>query len=143
MKNIFPDILKLAYKNNIIKPFRGAISYKEENNKIFYINGNNVINSNSKPDIHRISIEREYFELNYITKNCVTKDINLHGITMLKNFNENIILLQPDSNYLDKKIDIISNVQEKYNIEKININDKILYKSNIDKFNDFINEIII
>ena len=58
MKNIFPNIIKIAYKNNIIKPFSGAISYKEGNNKFFYINGNNIINPNSKLDIHRINIHK-------------------------------------------------------------------------------------
>ena len=142
MKNIFPDILKIAYKNNIIKPFSGSISYKEGNMRYFYINSNSIIDSKSSPNIHRINIEKDYFELNIETKIRVTKDIDLHGITMLKNFSDNIILLQPDPNYLNK-IETISNVQEKYSIEKIKINDKILYKSDIDKFNDFINEIII
>ena len=136
MKNIFPDILKIAYKNNIIKPFRGAISYKEENNKLFYINGNNVINSNSKPDIHRINIEREYFELNYITKNRVTKDIDLHGINMIKNFSEGIVLIQPDPEYL------INFTKKNFDVEIINFENKVLYKTKIEDSLDFINSII-
>ena len=129
MKKTFLDIVKISFKNNLIKPFDGAISYKKANHGIFYITGNNIINKKLNPDIHTIFVEKEYYEINEITKNSVTQDINLHGFTMIKHFDEDIVLLQPTRGSLVEK-NLMNNNYKDYDINILNFDDKILFQSN-------------
>jgi hypothetical protein len=133
MKNIFPDLMKIAYNNKIIKPSNGAISYKEANSRFFLINSDKILDLEFKPYFHRIYIEKDYFEINNDTKKVLPKDVNFHGLTMIKNFNSDLVLLQPCEDFK-----LIKDFKD-HNFEIININsDKLIIKSDVLNVYNFI-----
>tara|TARA_B100000161_G_C33521125_1_gene401158 strand:- start:395 stop:811 length:417 start_codon:yes stop_codon:yes gene_type:complete len=121
MKKTFLDIVKISFKNKLIKPYDGAISYKKASYGRFYITGNNILNKKLNPDIHTIFVEREYYGINEMTRRNVTKDINLHGFTMIKHFDEDIVLLQPTKDLIEKLSD--------ESIEVLDLENKFFLKS--------------
>lgn len=121
MKNKLAGIIKIAFKNNYMKSNLGTASIKEKNKCYFYITEKNVKN------ISKVHLERDFFEVNTDVKKNINSNLNFHGKNMVKNYDNNFIILHV---YPEKIIKYMK-TKKLIDIKKFNISENLDDESNI------------
>ena len=94
MRKKFSEILRLALENKHIKPNVGSSSAHAKDKSYFYITDKeNVDGTDNKIRIHRIDMEKDFFEVNVDTKNSLNEDIEYHGNLMVKSYTKDYSVL--------------------------------------------------
>ena len=98
MRKKISDLIKFSYENKLILNNKGVISGKKENQKFFYTSGKNIYNSKSHINLHKVYVNSEYYEINNMTQNETSPNIDFHAKLFIKNFNKDTLILETPFN---------------------------------------------
>ena len=117
MKN---KIINAIIKTNVLNNNLNSICFKLKEQKYFYVSSENT------KFLHRVFLEREYWEINKELKIILPEEIEFYGSTMVNNYNTDFSIININNGSLSEKI------IEASKVKNIKINDEL----NTD-YNDF------
>ena len=95
MKN---KIISAITKKKILNNNLNSICFKLKEQKYFYVSSENA------NFLHRVFLEREYWEVNKELKNILPEEIQFYGNTMVSNYDKDFSIININNGSLSEKI---------------------------------------